>query len=109
MGGDQPYPYPRHVWSPSGGPWANHPNWKQNRNIAFAALAVVGVGMYWFESKYALWTSDYKQMPYTSRMLREDRKRKEEQAMGITGASSKSSTSSQDEGVASKWIKVPGK
>ncbi|KDQ56755.1 hypothetical protein JAAARDRAFT_300579 [Jaapia argillacea MUCL 33604] len=42
MGGGARYPYPKQVWSPSGGWWTRPSNWKANTAIAFAGIAVVG-------------------------------------------------------------------
>ncbi|EFX02682.1 hypothetical protein CMQ_2611 [Grosmannia clavigera kw1407] len=45
MGGGPKIPYPKHVWSPSGGWYAQPANWKRNTAIAgvavFAITAVV--------------------------------------------------------------------
>ncbi|CAM9193791.1 unnamed protein product [Pylaiella littoralis] len=40
MGGGRHFHFPKHVWSPSGGWWANPPNWKRNTGFAF-----VGIGL----------------------------------------------------------------
>ncbi|CAK7568312.1 MAG: hypothetical protein SEPTF4163_006299 [Sporothrix epigloea] len=41
MGGGPKIPYPKHVWSPAGGWYAQPANWK--RNTVVAGLAVVGI------------------------------------------------------------------
>ncbi|RDA95155.1 hypothetical protein CP533_1944 [Ophiocordyceps camponoti-saundersi (nom. inval.)] len=41
MGGGRKVPYPKHVWSPAGGWYAQPPNWK--RNTAIATFAVFGI------------------------------------------------------------------
>ena len=41
MGGGRKFPYPKYVWSSTGGWWANPKNWKRNT----IALFVVGWGM----------------------------------------------------------------
>ncbi|CAK7198535.1 hypothetical protein SEUCBS139899_001198 [Sporothrix eucalyptigena] len=41
MGGGPKIPYPKHVWSPAGGWYAQPANWK--RNTAIAGLAVFGI------------------------------------------------------------------
>ena len=40
MGGGRHFHFPKHVWSPAGGWWANPPNWKRNTGFAF-----VGIGL----------------------------------------------------------------
>mmetsp|Transcript_15412 Transcript_15412/g.20001 ORF Transcript_15412/g.20001 Transcript_15412/m.20001 type:complete len:97 (-) Transcript_15412:151-441(-) len=39
LGGGGHYHYPQHVWTPSGGWWANPPNWKVNTAIATGFVA----------------------------------------------------------------------
>lgn len=41
MGGGPKIPYPKHVWSPSGGWYTQPANWR--RNTAIAGLALVSV------------------------------------------------------------------
>ncbi len=36
MGGGHRFPYPKYVWSPSGGWWATPANWKRNTLIFIA-------------------------------------------------------------------------
>ncbi|KAG8993848.1 hypothetical protein FRB94_010323 [Tulasnella sp. JGI-2019a] len=44
MGGGARYPYPKHVWTPSGGWWTNPSNWMMNTAICtVGALAVTYV------------------------------------------------------------------
>ncbi|KAH6635361.1 hypothetical protein B0J18DRAFT_406905 [Chaetomium sp. MPI-SDFR-AT-0129] len=38
MGGGPKIPYPKHVWSPSGGWYAQPANWKRNTAIAIACM-----------------------------------------------------------------------
>ncbi|KAL1840694.1 hypothetical protein VTJ49DRAFT_189 [Mycothermus thermophilus] len=38
MGGGPKIPYPKHVWSPAGGWYAQPANWKKNTAIALAAI-----------------------------------------------------------------------
>lgn len=40
MGGGRHFHFPKHVWSPAGGWWANPTHWKRNTGFAF-----VGVGL----------------------------------------------------------------
>lgn len=40
MGGGRHFHFPKHVWSPSGGWWANPTHWKRNTGFAF-----VGIGL----------------------------------------------------------------
>ncbi|KAF8581205.1 hypothetical protein K439DRAFT_1354742, partial [Ramaria rubella] len=40
-GGGARYPYPREVWSPSGGWWTRPKNWVSNTIIAGVGIAVV--------------------------------------------------------------------
>ncbi|KAJ9630105.1 uncharacterized protein PV06_07134 [Exophiala oligosperma] len=41
MGGGGKIPYPKHVWSPAGGWYAQPHNWKSNTMIFGAAIAAV--------------------------------------------------------------------
>ncbi|KAF8509651.1 hypothetical protein BU17DRAFT_70358 [Hysterangium stoloniferum] len=41
MGGGARYPYPKEVWSPSGGWWTRPKNWAANTAIAGIGIAVV--------------------------------------------------------------------
>ncbi|KAJ7594054.1 hypothetical protein C8J56DRAFT_747861, partial [Mycena floridula] len=38
QGGGGRYPFPKDVWSPSGGWWARPHNWKSNTIVAFAGI-----------------------------------------------------------------------
>ncbi|EOO03942.1 hypothetical protein UCRPA7_460 [Phaeoacremonium minimum UCRPA7] len=40
MGGGKKIPYPKHVWSPAGGWYAQPANWKRNTAIAVAVMGV---------------------------------------------------------------------
>ncbi|OAQ31165.1 hypothetical protein K457DRAFT_109757 [Linnemannia elongata AG-77] len=35
------YPYPKHVWSPSGGWWTQPTNWKSNTAVAVGITATI--------------------------------------------------------------------
>ncbi|BEJ12120.1 hypothetical protein CspHIS471_0205800 [Cutaneotrichosporon sp. HIS471] len=41
MGGGAQYPYPKEVWTPSGGWWTRPRNWAGNTVIAVAGIAAV--------------------------------------------------------------------
>ncbi|KAF7321984.1 PALP domain-containing protein [Mycena kentingensis (nom. inval.)] len=41
MGGGSRYPYPKFVWSPAGGWWAQPASWKLNTFIVSCGLAVI--------------------------------------------------------------------
>ncbi|KAF2451040.1 hypothetical protein P171DRAFT_480085 [Karstenula rhodostoma CBS 690.94] len=49
MGGGGKIPYPKHVWSPAGGWYAQPANWKANTFVMGAALASI-VGAAWMLS-----------------------------------------------------------
>jgi hypothetical protein len=49
MGGGHKFHYPKWVWSPAGGWWANPPNWKRNTAI----YVVVCCGIAAFVADYA--------------------------------------------------------
>merc|ERR1712189_533 len=51
MGAVKKYPYPKYVWSPSGGWWCQPRNWKRNTAFAFIATAVICVPVVWFDLK----------------------------------------------------------
>ncbi|CAN0542460.1 unnamed protein product, partial [Scytosiphon promiscuus] len=40
MGGGRHFHFPKHVWSPAGGWWANPPNWKRNTGFAFVGISL---------------------------------------------------------------------
>jgi len=46
MGGGARFPYPKHVWTPSGGWWTQPSNWRAN-------TAIIGVGI--AAITYATW------------------------------------------------------
>ncbi|KAI5990656.1 hypothetical protein EDD15DRAFT_2279617 [Pisolithus albus] len=46
MGGGARYPYPKHVWTPSGGWWSRPANWKSNTAITFAGILAVAYGVW---------------------------------------------------------------
>jgi len=41
MGGGNHFPYPKNVWSPSGGWWHDPPHWRRNTMVLVAGLGVV--------------------------------------------------------------------
>ncbi|KAF8336258.1 uncharacterized protein EI90DRAFT_152771 [Cantharellus anzutake] len=41
MGGGARYPYPKHVWTPSGGWWTRPSNWKSNTAIVGLGIAAI--------------------------------------------------------------------
>ncbi|KAL1607983.1 hypothetical protein SLS60_002922 [Paraconiothyrium brasiliense] len=49
MGGGGKIPYPKHVWSPAGGWYAQPANWKANTFVMGAVLASI-VGATWMLS-----------------------------------------------------------
>ena len=49
-GGGPRYVYPKHVWSWSGGWWANPSRWKGNTAFAAAAIAVASVAVWSYGS-----------------------------------------------------------
>ncbi|KDQ09204.1 hypothetical protein BOTBODRAFT_37286 [Botryobasidium botryosum FD-172 SS1] len=44
MGGGARYPYPRQVWSPSGGWWTRPTNWVSNTAICTFGIAIATYG-----------------------------------------------------------------
>ncbi|KAJ1414993.1 hypothetical protein B484DRAFT_454675 [Ochromonadaceae sp. CCMP2298] len=52
MGGGRKYPYPKWVWSPSGGWWPSNANWKRNTAIYMGVVAIISVNAYMFSSKH---------------------------------------------------------
>ncbi|GJJ77266.1 hypothetical protein EMPS_09625 [Entomortierella parvispora] len=38
------YPYPKHVWSPTGGWWTQPTNWKSNTAVAVGITAAIVAG-----------------------------------------------------------------
>ena len=52
MGGGRRFPFPKSVWSPAGGWWAEPKNWKRNTAIAFVVQAFILYHAYnWAEGK----------------------------------------------------------
>ncbi|KAG2112805.1 hypothetical protein BD769DRAFT_1364397, partial [Suillus cothurnatus] len=45
-GGGARYPYPKHVWSPTGGWWAHPANWRSNTVITFAGIFAITYGVW---------------------------------------------------------------
>jgi len=43
MGGGERYPYPQWVWSPIGGWWAEHKQWKRNTGLAILGMFVIAI------------------------------------------------------------------
>mmetsp|Transcript_25416 Transcript_25416/g.37476 ORF Transcript_25416/g.37476 Transcript_25416/m.37476 type:complete len:81 (-) Transcript_25416:123-365(-) len=54
MGGGRRFPFPKYVWTPYGGWWADPKNWK--RNTAFVMIGGWGISaiMYYFAEKNTL-------------------------------------------------------
>ncbi|KAI6026998.1 hypothetical protein EDC04DRAFT_2573338, partial [Pisolithus marmoratus] len=46
QGGGARYPYPKHVWTPSGGWWSRPANWKSNTAITFVGILAVAYGVW---------------------------------------------------------------
>ncbi|KAK9462366.1 uncharacterized protein V1516DRAFT_670079 [Lipomyces oligophaga] len=45
MSGGKHYPYPKHVWAPTGGWWPNPPNAKKNYRIMSLTILAVTVAL----------------------------------------------------------------
>ncbi|KAG0239319.1 hypothetical protein BGW41_007804 [Actinomortierella wolfii] len=52
MGGGGRYPYPKHVWSPSGGWWTQPTNWKSNTAIAVAIAGTITAAAWKFSAEH---------------------------------------------------------
>ncbi|AXA51172.1 hypothetical protein MRET_3055 [Malassezia restricta] len=48
MGAGPRYPYPKEVWSPSGGWWSRPKNWATNTLVVASGLAVISYGIFKF-------------------------------------------------------------
>ena len=46
------YPYPKYVWSPSGGWWCDPPNWKRNTVVAAIISLTIAATVYVKTRKY---------------------------------------------------------
>ncbi|GAO46049.1 hypothetical protein SAICODRAFT_87703 [Saitoella complicata NRRL Y-17804] len=46
MGGGARFPYPKHVWSPSGGWWSQPKNWKMNTALTMGAILLINVWVF---------------------------------------------------------------
>ncbi|KZT59966.1 hypothetical protein CALCODRAFT_466101 [Calocera cornea HHB12733] len=44
------FPYPKHVWSPSGGWWTQPRNWKTNTLVVAGIIAVTSYGLFRFSA-----------------------------------------------------------
>nr|ODN96097.1 hypothetical protein L204_03788 [Cryptococcus depauperatus CBS 7855] len=44
------YPYPKEVWTPSGGWWSRPSNWKGNTAFAIAGIAIATFGVWRFSA-----------------------------------------------------------
>ncbi|KAI5466597.1 hypothetical protein BGZ63DRAFT_369021 [Mariannaea sp. PMI_226] len=55
MGGGGKIPYPKHVWSPAGGWYAQPANWRVNTLIAGAAMLGVVAVTWNFSAKRETW------------------------------------------------------
>ncbi|KAH8928264.1 hypothetical protein BT69DRAFT_1345465 [Atractiella rhizophila] len=51
-GGGQRYPFPKEVWSPSGGWWTQPLNWKTNTAVAFGGVAFICYLAFKFSCEY---------------------------------------------------------
>ncbi|ORY20869.1 hypothetical protein BCR39DRAFT_554627 [Naematelia encephala] len=51
MAGGGQYPFPKQVWSPSGGWWSRPANWKANTAITATGLAIILYGVWQFSAK----------------------------------------------------------
>ncbi|PWN43565.1 hypothetical protein IE81DRAFT_322212 [Ceraceosorus guamensis] len=59
MGGGARYPYPKEVWSPSGGWWSQPRNWRSN-----TAVCAVGIGIFsYFLWNYSVENESYHHVP----------------------------------------------
>ncbi|KAL0036629.1 hypothetical protein WJX79_003360 [Trebouxia sp. C0005] len=50
-GGDSHASYPKGVWSPAGGWWADPKHWRRNTALAFGALLVITVPIFRLSAK----------------------------------------------------------
>ncbi|KFH44581.1 hypothetical protein ACRE_046390 [Hapsidospora chrysogenum ATCC 11550] len=55
MGGGGKIPYPKHVWSPAGGWYAQPANWKSNTIIAGAVMAAIVAVTWNFSAERETW------------------------------------------------------
>ncbi|KIM80654.1 hypothetical protein PILCRDRAFT_73008, partial [Piloderma croceum F 1598] len=46
QGGGGRYPYPKQVWTPSGGWWTRPANWKSNTAIVFGGILAIAYGVF---------------------------------------------------------------
>jgi hypothetical protein len=46
MGGDSHFSYPKGVWSPAGGWWADPKHWRRNTALAFLGIAAIAVPVF---------------------------------------------------------------
>ncbi|KAF9172926.1 hypothetical protein BGX21_004134 [Mortierella sp. AD011] len=53
------YPYPKHVWSPSGGWWTQPTNWKSNTAVAVGITAAIVAGA-WKYSAENEWAKEFR-------------------------------------------------
>ncbi|KAF9039703.1 hypothetical protein BDZ89DRAFT_374023 [Hymenopellis radicata] len=51
MGGGGRYPYPKAVWSPSGGWWVQPKNWKTNTLVVVLGTGVLSYGLFVISTK----------------------------------------------------------
>ncbi|KJZ78078.1 hypothetical protein HIM_02715 [Hirsutella minnesotensis 3608] len=55
MGGGGKIPYPKHVWSPAGGWYAQPANWRANTVIAGAVIVAIGALTWKFSAERERW------------------------------------------------------
>ncbi|PWN36311.1 uncharacterized protein FA14DRAFT_54019 [Meira miltonrushii] len=51
MGGGARYPYPKEVWSPSGGWWTRPSNWRTNTAVCIAGIGLVSYFTWMYSAK----------------------------------------------------------
>jgi hypothetical protein len=51
MGGTPRYPYPKDVWSPTGGWWAHPRAWRRNTAIATVGIVAVFIPVYIYSER----------------------------------------------------------
>ncbi|KAF9509954.1 hypothetical protein BS47DRAFT_1348506 [Hydnum rufescens UP504] len=51
MGGGARYPYPKHVWTPSGGWWTRPSNWRMNTAIATAGIFAIAYATFRYSAE----------------------------------------------------------
>ncbi|PFH46415.1 hypothetical protein AMATHDRAFT_7852 [Amanita thiersii Skay4041] len=80
-GGGARYPYPKYVWSPSGGWWTRPTNWVSNTAIAFTGILALTYATWSVSAEYErrtiqpirdipsmLWAKEYRKEPQEIRL-----------------------------------------